>query len=450
MPDRPNVIVFFTDQQRWDTTGVHHNPMNLTPNFDAMAQQGTHLSHAFTCQPVCLPARACLQTGRYATQIGAMTNADRLPRDARTLAHAFRDGGYATGYIGKWHMDKSSSKQMVESANRGGYEYWLAANVLEFCSDAYDCVMYDNENHPVKLPGYRIDAQTDAAIRFVDAKQHQPFFLFCSYLEPHFQNHRDDYPAPTGYAERFLDPWTPPDLRALVGSSPQHLPGYYGMVKRLDEALGRMLDALRSLNLLEKTIVLFASDHGCHFKTRNGEYKRSCHDGSIRIPAALIGPGFNAGGRIRELVSLVDLPATLLDACQLPPLPDMAGRSIMPLTRGDRADWPGDIFVQISESHVGRAIRTRRWKYSVRAPTEDVQPGSTSGVYREDCLYDLLADPYELNNLAGLTSHRRVAEVMRQRLIKRMTAVGEAPPVIHPAEEQPAGQKTVGETEAWG
>ena len=112
----------------------------------------------------------------------------------------------------------------------------------------------------------------------------EPFFLFLSFLEPHHQNHRDDYPAPDGYAERYAGRWTPPDLAALGGSSASHLGGYWGMVKRLDEVLGRLLDALKSLDLLDDTIVLFTTDHGCHFKTRNSEYKRSCHDASVRVP----------------------------------------------------------------------------------------------------------------------------------------------------------------------
>jgi arylsulfatase A-like enzyme len=86
------------------------------------------------------------------------------------------------------------------------------------------------------------------------------------------------------------------------------------MVKRLDEAFGRLLDAVKSLGLANDTIVLFTSDHACHFKTRNSEYKRSCHESSIRVPTALIGPGFDSRGQIRELVSLIDLPPTLLNA----------------------------------------------------------------------------------------------------------------------------------------
>lgn len=97
-------------------------------------------------------------------------------------------------------------------------------------------------------------------------------------------------PAPDGYRERNEGSWVPPDLAALRGNSYQHLAGYYGMVKRLDEALGRLLDALESLSLTDNTILLFTSDHGCHFRTRNAEYKRSCHDASTRVPTALSGP----------------------------------------------------------------------------------------------------------------------------------------------------------------
>ena len=91
MPDQPNVIVFFTDQQRWDTTGVHGNPLDLTPNFDRMAQQGTDVHYSFTCQPVCGPARSCLQTGLYATETGCYRNGIPLPEDSKTLAHFFSE-----------------------------------------------------------------------------------------------------------------------------------------------------------------------------------------------------------------------------------------------------------------------------------------------------------------------------------------------------------------------
>jgi len=443
--DRPNVVVFFTDQQRWDTTGVHGNPLGLTPNFDRMARQGTHVAHSCTCQPVCAPARSSLQTGRYATNTGVFRNGIALAPEATTLAHLFGEAGYATGYIGKWHL---ADEDPVPEHQRGGYAYWLGANLSEFVSEPYRTVLFDGECQPVRLPGYRVDATADAAIRYVDAHRDHPFYLFLSFLEPHHQNHLDDFVAPEGYRERYTGRWIPPDLAALGGSTHQHIGGYCGMVKRLDEALGRLLDALRSLDLLEDTIVLFTSDHGCHFKTRNGEYKRSGHESSIRVPTALRGPGFDGGGQVRQLVSLVDLPPTLLDAAGLPVPDGMEGRSILPLLRGETAGWPEEVFVQISESQVGRAVRTQRWKYGVSAPGRDGWREPAADRYVEEYLYDLQADPYELTNLIGLESHREVAGVMRGRLVRRMIEVGEGEPAIEAAPERPGGQRRVSADEA--
>ncbi|MEM7129878.1 MAG: sulfatase-like hydrolase/transferase [Chloroflexota bacterium] len=447
--ERPNVIVFFSDQQRWDTTGVHGNPLNLTPNFDRMAQAGTHLYQTSTCQPVCGPARSCLQTGQYATATGCFRNGIPLPQDARTLAHFFKEGGYDTGYIGKWHLAGRDSAGPVAPEERGGYDYWLASNLLEFTSDAYNLVMYDNDGEAVKLPGYRVDGQTDAVIRYIDSHQEDPFFLFVSYIEPHHQNHLDDYPPPDGYREEYAGRWTPPDLAALGGSSQQHLGGYYGMVKRLDEALGRTIDALKSLGMMENTIILYTTDHGCHFKTRNGEYKRSCHESSVRLPTALIGPGFNGGGQLMQQISLLDMPPTLLDAAGLPVPEQMQGRSIMPLVRRESTEWPEEAFIQISEAQVGRAVRTQRWKYGVDAPQKHGGKDAGSDKYVEQYLYDLEYDPYELTNLIGLDSHRETANVLRDRLIRRMVEAGEAAPTIEMAESRSGFQRIVTKEEAW-
>ena len=444
----PNVVVFYTDQQRWDTTGVHGNPMDLTPNFDRMAQRGTHVFNSFTCQPVCGPARSCLQTGLYATTTGCFRNGIPLPPDSRTLAHHFRDAGYRTAYIGKWHLYGRGTTGPVPREGRGGYEYWLASNVLEFTSEAYRTILYDNEGEPVDLPGYRVDAVTDAAIRYIHANQERPFFLFVSYIEPHHQNHIDDYPAPDGYRERYSGGWIPPDLASLGGSAHRHLGGYYGMVKRLDEALGRMLDALKSTGLAEQTVVMFTSDHGCHFKTRNAEYKRSCHESSIRVPTALRGPGFDGGGRISNLVNTIDLTPTLLDAAGIPVPEEMQGSSILPLTVGDNEGWPEETFVQISEAQVGRAVRTHRWKYGVDAPERHGAQSAGSDRYIEQYLYDLEADPYELCNLIGMISHAEVAEIMRQRLLRRMVEAGEEAPDVQAAEVRENGQRRVSPIEA--
>ncbi len=442
---QPNIVFFFTDQQRFDTTGVHGNPLDLSPNFDRFAQQGTHLYNCFTPQPVCGPARSCMQSGQYATTTGCYRNGIPLPKTTKPLATYFNDAGYQTAYIGKWHLADSTSIGPVEENARGGYKYWLAANLLEFVSDVYDMSLYNNENEKVHLPGYRVDAMTDAAIRYIDEQKDNPFFLFMSFLEPHHQNHIDDYPPPDGYRERYAGKWLPPDLAALGGSSQQHIAGYYGMVKRLDEAFGRLLDALKSLDIIDNTIVLFTSDHGCHFKTRNDEYKRSCHESSIRVPTAISGLSFNSGGQIRELISTLDLPATLLDAAGIEVPEQMQGRSIMPLIKRQDSNWPEEVFVQISESQVARAVRTQRWKYCVNAPDKDAWHDMNSDTYVEQYLYDLQTDPHELRNLIDLPSHQGVRDVMRARLTKRMLEAGEKEAIILPSPnlQTDAGQRKV-------
>lgn len=437
MPTHPNVLVLLTDQQRWDTAGIHGNPLGLTPNLDAMAAEGVHVRNSFTCQPVCAPSRSTLQTGRYPTSTGVFRNGIPLPSDADTLARRFGAAGYQTAYVGKWHLADDDVAGPVRADQRGGYERWMAANLLEFTSDAYRTTLYDEDGVAHESGGYRADAVTGAAVDFLREDRDRPFFCFVSLLEPHHQNSRDDYPAPDGYRERYDGAWNPPDLAALGGNSAEHLGGYLGMVRRVDECLGTLRAALAETGQAENTIVLFTSDHGCHFKTRNDEYKRSCHDASIRVPTVLAGPGLDTGRPVERLVSHVDLPATLLDAAELPVPEGFHGRSLVPVVRGADGgepddDRPDDVLVQISESEVGRALRTRRWKYAVVAPGADPLADSSADVYEDAYLYDLDADPHELTNLIGTGTYDDVVPALRARLASRMIEAGEAEPKFLP------------------
>ena len=457
----PNVVVFHTDQQRHDSTGVHGNPLGLTPHFDRLAREFTHVRNSFTCQPVCGPARSCLQTGQYATVTGLWKNGLGLKPEAITLADCFNAAGYQTAYIGKWHLSPYDSEKghgAVPVEYRGRYRYWLAANSLESVSDSYHTVVYDNDDRPVELPGYRVDALTDAAIRYIARHKAQPFFLFLGHLEPHQQNHVGDFPPPDGYRELYTARWIPPDLAALPhcrtgieqrdpafvpltsGSAHQHLGGYWGMVRRLDEAFGRMVDALKSMHLDNRTIILFTSDHACHFQTRNREYKNSCHENSIRVPTLFAGPGFENGGALPQLVSTVDLAPTLLDAAGLEAPSTMQGRSLMPLVRRKPVSWPEEVLVQISEAEGGRAVRTQRWKYGITALDEKWWDYPSARRYREAYLYDLQHDPCELTNLINKESHQKVRQVMRDRLLRRMVEIGEPRPEVELAEPYPRAQ----------
>ena len=417
---KPNIIVFFTDQQRWDTSGLHGNPLSLMENFDHYAVEGTHLYNSFTCQPVCGPARASLQSGMYATKTGCFKNRIPLKKNIKTLAKYLSKEGYATGYIGKWHL---GSSEPVKKEDRGGYDYWLGSNLLEFTSDAYETYVYDGQNKKVFLPGYRVDAITDAAINFIKLNQKKPFFLFVSLIEPHHQNNTDDYPPPIGYREKYTGKWSPPDLSSLVGSSPRHLGGYYGMVKRIDEAYGRMIDVIKSLKLFDDSAIIFTSDHGNNFKTRNREYKRSCHESSIRVPTSLIGNVFQQGGRIKELTNILDIHATILDLAKVKNTSHCDGRSVLPLVNKTSKKWENEIFIQISESQLARSLRTEKWKYCIADQDSNGSDKPSSNQYTETNLYDLDADPYELNNLIGISTYDEIVTSLRKKIKSKIKKV---------------------------
>lgn len=439
MTDRPNVIVFFTDQQRWDTVGAYGNPLGLTPNLDEAADSGAVLEQAITPQPVCAPARGCLQTGQYATTHGVWRNRKVLDvADEMTLAGTFARNGYETGYVGKWHLSGDIVEPIPRERRAGYRDYWIAADLLEFTSQPYEGRLFDGRTEPVDFDGYRVDALTDLAIDFVERDHDAPFFLFLSHLEPHHQNDLETYVAPDGYAHRYRDPaWVPPDLQGTPGDWYSELPDYYGICRRLDECYGRLLAALEGVGCLDDTIVLFTSDHGCHFRTRNEEYKRSCHEASVRVPAVFRGPGFENAGRVTEPVSLVDIAPTLLDFAGIDPPSSMEGQTIRPLVEGDGGDWKDEVFIQISESEVGRALRTDRWKYSVTAPDADGWDDAASETYVERYLYDLDADPYEQTNLIGCEDYRDIADDLSARLRERIEAIEGATPAIRPAGTYP-------------
>ena len=431
--DRPNVLFVLTDQQRWDTVG-EHNPMDLTPRLDEMARDGTTYEQAISPQPLCAPARASLQTGQYATDHGVWKNGIALPDDAPNLGRCFADAGYDTGYVGKWHLSTTGTDPTPRD-QQAGYDYWRAADILEFTSHPEEGYVHDEDGNRIEFEGYRVDAMTDFAETFVRRDREDPFFCFLSYLEPHHQNDMEAYVAPEGYAEQYANPWVPPDLRDVPGDWYESLPDYYGACRRIDECFGRLLDVLEEEGIAEETVVVFTSDHGSHFRTRNEEYKRSCHESSIRVPAVVRGPGFEAGASVSELVNLIDLPPTLLSAAGIEVPAEMDGRDLRAL-RDDGAEWRDSVFVQVSESAIGRALRTNRWKYGVYDPDADGGEAPDSETYRERYLYDLRADPYEQVNLVGHDDYRSVADDLRSRLRERIEAVEGRDPTIRRAKHQ--------------
>jgi arylsulfatase A-like enzyme len=444
---RPNILFLFSDQQRWDTCGCYGQELDITPNLDRLAAEGVRFEHAFTCQPVCGPARACLQTGKYATETGCFRNGIALPLDETTIAHRLSGAGYEVGYIGKWHLASTSRlgeadvdyrTKPVPPERRGGYvDYWLASDVLEFTSHSYDGHMFNGDMEKVTFPPgrYRVDAHTDWVLEYLRTRTgERPFFLFVSYIEPHHQNDHNRYEGPHGSEERFAGYKVPGDLVDTEGDWRENYPDYLGCINSIDQNLGRIRDELEKLGLAENTLILYTSDHGSHFRTRNSEYKRSCHEASIRIPMIACGPGFAGGKAVSDLVSLIDLPPTLLAAAGVAPPDSMRGHPLQALVEGTATDWRKEIFVQISESQVGRAIRTERWKYGVTAPDRDGGRDPASDHYVEQYLYDLNADPFERDNLVADPAYAELRSELAETLKKRTAGAGEDVPTISPCE----------------
>ncbi len=202
------------------------------------------------------------------------------------------------------------------------------------------------------------------------------------------------------------------------------------------------MDCLKEKGLADDTIVIYTSDHGSHFKTRTVEYKRSCHDASIHIPLVIWSgknteSAFQGGKCENTLVSLIDLPPTILRmaGCTVPDT--MQGKAIQEIEeirQGQRKDeWQKEVFLQISESQVGRCIRTDKYKYSVRAYDKNSCLDARAGEYKEEYLYDLEKDPHELHNLVSHPDYEAVRTELREQLIRKMVSVGEEAPVILPA-----------------
>ncbi|MGP8269799.1 MAG: sulfatase-like hydrolase/transferase [Terracidiphilus sp.] len=443
---KPNIVIYHSDQFRWDFVGTNGlNSSTRTPNLDALAAEGTNFTHAVTNQPLCAPSRAVTLTGRYATETGVWRNGIGLRQDLPTLATELRKAGYTTNYIGKWHLAPDSEAEgggigYVRPEQRGGFlDLWEASNIPEFTSHPYEGTFYDSGGNEITYKDqYRVDFLTGRAERFLRQKQEKPFLLVISQLEPHQQNDMGRMVGPRGSAERFINALVPPDLRSFPGDWHRQLPDYYGACESIDASVGRVRQILEEEKLAATTIFVFMSDHGCHFMTRNEEYKRSAHNSSLRIPLLIYGPGFEGARQIEELAGLVHLAPTLLEAAGVAAPKSMQGRSLMPLLRDAKAreEWPNRELIQISESMTARAIRTKEWTYCVADLGGDTSaPASAS--YREYQMYDQRADPQELVNLAGRKEYRKEAEELREELKKLIVTSGERKPEIVPAKLYP-------------
>ena len=445
-----NIIFYFTDQQRWDTCGCFGQPLDITPNLDALARDGVKFDNAFSPQPVCGPCRALFQTGKWPTETGCFRNNIMLPAGVKTLGSYIEEAGYETAYIGKWHLASDGELEKPPTIDhtvtaiprelRGGYTgFWRAADVLEFTSHGYDGFVFDEHGQRVDFKGYRADCINDMALEFLDGYTgEKPFFMTVSQIEPHHQNDRRHYEGPEGSKERFKNFILPEDLKALGGNAAEEYPDYLGQCASLDENLGRLVAKLKEKGLYENTVIIFASDHGSHFLTRNrdehlngyDDYKRSCHDACLHVPLVIAGGPYRGGRAVEELVSTASLPKTILALAGVDVGDAMIGENLLDVVEKKADNRPNEIFAQISESRVGRCIRTARYTYSVYAPGVNGGAAAASDRYADDFLYDMDQDPHQLNNVVADPAYAQVKAELRKRLLDWIWRAEGARPVI--------------------
>lgn len=441
---QPNVLMICADQFRADFAGINHeNPSVRTPHIDAMGKRGANFRQCMSNQPLCSPSRASFLTGRFATEVGVWRLGLELDHAIPTIATIFRQNGYTANFIGKWHVSQSEGADgksyegwIPLGPSRAGFDdLWEGANVLELVSRPYEGNYWDNDGKNIGFKDeYRVDFLTSRAVQFLEKPHTKPWFLFLSQLEPHHQNSVDEFVPPRRYEESYADPYIPRDLRNLPGNWRSHLPGYYGCVQAIDDCVGTLTKVLAITGQLKDTIMLFFSDHGCTFRTRMGEYKRSPHDAAIRVPFVIAGPGFDQSVQVDEVVSLVDLMPTLLDGAGIALPANLRGKSLRPLLvdPASRRDWDSTAYFQISQSICGRGIRARDWCYCAFDPSVKNGETASSTNYQDFALYSVAGDPAQMLNLIGRPQYAQLADALRADLQRRIAAAGEAPASIAP------------------
>jgi len=418
--DRPNLVLLVADDLGWRDLGCYGDLQVSTPNIDGLAAEGARFTNAFVAAPSCSPSRASLITGQYPHTNGVtgLTHIHKrlmLSPFTTTLAEVLDEVGYRTAIEGKWHV--------APFLPAGWYGYAERLSGI--------------------LPKDFWIRSADRAIEFIEANRSNAFYLELNYMD----THRDDR-GEFAFVEGFpVDPEgiAVPDYYALPNwpEIREEVAKYYSNAAKMDVMIGRVLARLEELGLSETTLVCFVSDNGPPFPGS----KMTLYDRGIGTPLVMRWPGKIPAGTVSdELVSTVDLMPTLLEAAGCPAPPEVQGKSLLPLARGDAgAPVHEAIFAEMTH-HVHylpmRAIRTTRWKY-IRNYSDDAvgldqcahmewarrlcelpHQGWTRPRVPEE-LYDLESDPNEQENLVADPAFAEVLGRMRGRLDAHMAETGD-------------------------
>ncbi|MEM1070308.1 MAG: arylsulfatase [Planctomycetota bacterium] len=433
--DRPNIVYIMTDDLGYGDLGCYGQETVQTPNLDQMAREGMRFTDHYAGHTVCRPSRLVLWTGQHVGHTGLIDNQSRsLTGDEATVAKLLKRSGYVTGGVGKWALGNVDQPEEVNNAghpNNNGFDYWCGYLNQSNAHNFYPTYLWENKKQ-LMLPGnvigdypngrgrvasqrvtYSHDVMTDRALQFVRDHYQEPFLLHIHWTIPHANNEGgrvlgDGMEVPS-YGQYEKEDW------------PNTEKGFAAMVSRMDADVGRLFKLLKDLKIDENTIVFFTSDNGPHnegghdhkFFDSNGPlkgFKRSMHEGGIRVPMIVRWPGVIKPGATTDLPSAfwdflptacelagVDIPAAYTS--EQPTGTD--GVSLVPTLRGKPGQQRHEYLYwasQAGETSVG--VRMNQWKlvqYRANRRRKETQPDAQPD-WR---LYDLTNDLGEEHDLAS-------------------------------------------------
>ena len=448
---QPNVLFILCDDLRPDALGCYGSKHVKTPHIDRLAAGGVRFTNGFCTTSLCSPSRASILTGLYAHAHGVRNNFTELPVSLPHWPGRLHEQGYATGYVGKWHMGEDND------APRPGFDWFVSHKGQGKYFDTEWNVNGDRRETPT---GYYTTVVTDYAADWL-AKQpaDRPWALCLGHKAPHsfyfpeerYKHAFDDIPVPYPQSAFHLDgqpewirqrlptwhgiygplfEWRKqfPDTRPeAVKDFENMVHAYWGTVLSVDDSVGRLVQLLESRGQMENTLIIFMGDNGLLEGEHGMVDKRTMHEPSIRIPIIARGPGLPAGKVVERQVLTEDIAPSVLDTCGAPPIPKPHGRSWKALCNQGDPDWRTawlyeyNYEKQFPYTPNIRGIRTDRFKF-VHYPHGD---GSADRHLPE--MYDLATDPDERTNLAVDPAHAATRADLERQLAALLTSFGLTP-----------------------
>lgn len=453
----PNIVIVLVDQMRRNAMSGAGDINVCTPHLDKMMNEGVTFTNAMSTYPACVPFRFTLMTGKYAHSRNVPGLGFRLSPAERTLGEAIRAQGYATAYIGKWHLYSAygvsgglslsqACRTPIPRTHRRGFDYWRG---FELRNDFYDSWYFaDDEIAPRKVEGHQTDGLFDLALGYLenDRPADRPFFLTLSIEAPHPPfvaspealarvqargpiRHAGN--VDVGAIEFFPPEWyeTKPPAGPLDVKDPAsvqrvfeaNMQAYYAMIEMIDDNMGRLRQTLERTGLAENTLVVFLADHGELGGSHGLLGKGQPHEESAGIPLVVHGPPHLVpGGRTVELpFATEDLYPTLVGLAGGSERPEPTAIDVSPLLRGEAGEPDRDavLLQYVTEIRPGRGFYDETWR-SVRTRTHKYSVIGNRAGARPWQLFDLAADPLEMNNLLDDPAAEGLAARLHARLIR--------------------------------